>query len=504
MKQVRAVDLMGYGQQRSRELTPEQQQELLRCKTSFFAFVPYWRFRNRETGEVSSFASLWPGQQDFAELMMRQKWIFALKAGKLGFTELECAYDAWVLRFGPRNARVHVFSKDHPASQELVRYIRFGLKHLPHWMQLPVSDEAGSDSTTSLKLNAGWDDTRTLRSYAASPNAAIDQSATHVHVDELSHMQFARELWYAIETSVAPGGSLHIVTRGAGDDVFSAELWRTAEAGTSRLVPFFAPWYARPDRDRQWREEQSGTLHQHYLLRFAPETAEDALAGDETAEYIPMEIWDQCHDENLPKLLPGDRTPLVMGVDAAVTGDQFAIVLVSRHPQDRSRVAIRACKVWSPADFGGRIDFHHVERFIFWLLRGGCPKEHPQVAPEQGCYDCHRQHFPYPGFNIRQIAYDPYQMESMVQRLNSIVWCRPFNQGTDRLRADAGMASLALRGYLVHNGSSAMREHVQNARAKLQPDEDSKLRIVKRAPDKKIDLVVAASMAVHEAMRLNL
>lgn len=504
MKQVRAVDLMGYGQQRSRELGPEQQQELLRCKGSFFAFLPYWRFRNRETGEVSSFASLWPGQQDFAELMMREKWIFALKAGKLGFTELECAYDAWVLRFGPRNARVHVFSKDHPAAQELVNYIRYGLKRLPGWMQLPVSDEPGSDSTTSLKLNAGWDDTRTLRSYAASPNAAIDQSATHVHVDELSHMQFARELWYAIETSVAPEGSLHVVTRGAGDDVFSAELWRTAEAGTSKLVPFFAPWHARPDRDAGWREGQSGTLLSHHLLRFAPETAEDALAGDETAEYIPLEVWDRCYDPSLPSLDIIDRTPYVLGVDASVTNDMFAIVVASRRPDMHDAPAIRGCKVWDPAKSGGRIDFDEIERWIRWFCDGGCRNQHPRSQPLPGCADCDRKHFPIGKRYVAQIAYDPYQLEAMMQRFWDVAWASEFDQGKERLMADSSLSHLALRGLLAHNGSTALREHVSNARAKIPVDEDNKLRIVKRSPSKKIDLVVAASMAVHRVMELNL
>lgn len=506
MRLLSARDLMGYGRERRRALNPQQREELHRCRESFLHFLPYWRFRNRETGEVCSFGDLWPGQREFAELMTREPWLFALKAGKLGFTELECAYDGWVLRFGPRNARVHLFSKDHPAAQELVRYVRFGLSHLPSWMQLPLADEAGSSSTTSIKLDAGWDDTRALVAYAASANAAIDQSASHVHLDELAHMQFAQDLWYAVETSVAPGGSCHIVTRGAGEDVFAAELWRSAENGTGRLHPFFAPWSARPDRDQGWREEQGAHLHAHQLLRFAPETAADALAGDETAEYIPLEVWDRCHDPSLKTLRPEDDTPIVLGVDASVTGDMFAVVAVSRRPNRPDEPAIRACKAWSPADFGGRIDFDYVENWLRVICDGGCPQGHPRSNPDGECQDCRRRHFPIPPHNVVQIAYDPYQLEGLMQRLkqSESAWCRAFNQTTDRLQADASFAHLALRGALVHNGDSRMRDHIGNARAKLQADEDSRMRVVKKAPDRKIDLVVAASMAVSEAMRLNL
>lgn len=504
MRLLKATSLMGIEGDKAHPLTLEERQELARCRDSFFNFLPYWHFRNRETGEVLTFETLWPGQQQFAELMTKEPWIFALKAGKLGFTELECAYDAWVLRFGPRNARVHIFSKDHPAAQEMLRYIRFGLERLPRFMRLPPAREAGSASTTSLRLHAGWGDTRTLVAYAASPNAAIDQSAMHCHVDELSHNQFAEEQWYAIETSVAPGGSCHIVTRGAGDAVFSASLWRAAEAGVSRLVPFFAPWTARPDRDAAWREEQSNELHTHHLLRFAPETADDALAGDQTAVYIPEQIWDRCYDLTLPPL---DReTPIILGVDASVSRDTFAIVAVSRHPRFRDRVAIRGCELWDPRDSGGHIPFDEIERWIHYNCGGGCPDGHPKSKPSFDCPHCRSRNFSVPGYNVVQLVYDPFQMEAMMYGLwvNVGVWADPFSQTTERLISDSVLQTLALRGHVYHNGSPALREHILNARAKLQPDQDSQLRMVKKAPDRRIDLAVAASMAVYRCLEFNL
>jgi phage terminase large subunit-like protein len=51
--------------------------------------------------------------------------------------------------------------------------------------------------------------------------------------------------------------------------------------------------------------------------------------------------------------------------------------------------------------------------------------------------------------------------------------------------------------------SSGLRDHIANARAKLSKDEDSRLRIIKRAPNRKIDLAVAASMGVSRILYLN-
>lgn len=507
IKRISAYGLMGFGDQdgdgRDDELTSWQRAELDACRASFPYFLKYYMFKNRETGEVISFFDLWEGQINFAVLMTQERWIFALKAGKLGFTELECAYDVWIARFGPPNARVHLFSLDAPAARILLEWVRFGLTHLPQWMQMPfVKDAAGGDTVNSIKLDAGPDDVRTIVSYSAGPHVSIDQTAMHSHVDELARMPHPDRTWSAIQSTVAPGGSCHIVTRGFDDD-FIATLWEAAEAGVGKLYPFFAPFSARP-REETWRDQEAGTLSQQQLLHFAPETPADALAGDETAEYIPAQVWDACEDPDLPPLAPGDRTPLVLGVDGAVTGDMFAVVAVSRHPKRPEEVAIRAVKVWDPKKLGRAVDFDEIERWLRFVREGGCRNGHPKSWPSDACTECANELFTIKGNYVVTLVYDPYQVEHMMQRLRRLTWCDPFLQGHDREIADSLMHKLALRGQLSHNGDPRLREHILNARAKLSKDEDSKMRIVKRSPSRKIDLAVAASMAVKRCLELNL
>ena len=506
-RRVKATDLMGFGEAKgARRFSVEERAVLEACRTSFVAFLAFWKFRNRETGEVMTLANLWEGQRKFAELMMEESWILALKAGKLGFTELECAYDAWIALFGQRNARVHVFSLNAAASQALVGYIRFGLSHLPACLRLPFrADLPGGDAADSLKLDGGADDVRSIVSYAATPHAAIDQSATHSHVDELARMPFAEATWSSIQSTVAPEGSCHIVTRGAGDANLVATLWEQSTAGTTRLHPFFADWTERAGRDRVWRDAHSGSLAHQQLLFFAPETPEDALAGDDTSEFLDSVTWDRCCDPDLPPIEAGDRTAIVLGVDAAVTGDLFAVVAVSRHPNRHEEAAIRAVKLWDPRDSGGRIDFNEIDLWLRRVCDGSCEWGHPKSQRVAGCQACASRSF-RPAFNVVQIVYDPYQMEALVQRLRNdgVAWCSPCDQGTERLISDSMMHKLALSGRLAHNGDQQLREHVANCRAKLSKDDDSKLRIIKKAPNRKIDLAVAASMAIRRVLSLNL
>ena len=206
----------------------------------------------------------------------------------------------------------------------------------------------------------------------------------------------------------------------------------------------------------------------------------------------------------MPELLPRDRTPLVIGVDGAVSGDTFAVVAVSRHPRRPLDAAIRACRVWDPKETGGAVDFDEVERFLRFLRQGGCREGHPPSMPLPGCRACEAGAFTQPGFNVVCVVYDPYQTHQMMQRLRQIAWCDEFPQGRERAIADSLMHKLALRNQLAHHGDLRLRQHVLNARAKLSKDDDSRMRMIKRSPSRKIDLAVAASMAIDRCLYLNL
>ncbi len=281
----------------------EQAEQIARCAGSFLNFVPYWHFVNRETGRVCTFGrcaihgdghpgELWGGQVEFVQAASEHPWLFALKAGKLGFTELECAFDAWKLLFNHPNARVHAFSMRLDSAKDLRSYIKFGLEQLPGWMRLPLVEGPGGDTSTTLILDAGPQDRRTLVCYPSSQNVSIDQTATHTHVDELARMPFPRSTWTAIESTITdvPDASCHIVTRGAGANNFSAELWQKAIMGDSRLFPLFQPWDARPGRDERWYEREKGEHSELALSQFAPTNWQEAIAGPSSHSIIPF-LW---------------------------------------------------------------------------------------------------------------------------------------------------------------------------------------------------------------------
>ena len=184
-------------------------------------------------------------------------------------------------------------------------------------------------------------------------------------------------------------------------------------------------------------------------------------------------MWDNCQIE---LSAPNKHQPMVLGMDAAINGDTFALVGVSLYGNASDQtLAVRLCRVWEPN--GDALDYGQIENEIRQIIRD---------------------------YNIVQIAYDPYQAHYLAQRLSDKVWCEPFNQQSRRLEADAALRQLIMTRRMVHNGDhEVIRSHLMNANAKMD-ETGHKLRIVKRESSKKIDAVVALSMASHAALGLNL
>ena len=192
------------------------------------------------------------------------------------------------------------------------------------------------------------------------------------------------------------------------------------------------------------------------------------------SEFVPLEWWDQCQEE-LPPLKENEM--LILAADAAVTGDSFGLVGVTRHPLRHEDVAVRYVHAWYPPA-GGKIDFAQPEAEIARLS---------QI------------------YKVVEVAYDPFQLErtAMEMRRKRIAHWRPFSQVDGRLVADSQLYQLIRSRRVAHDGSAELRHHIMNANARINPDESNRLRIIKRR-DGPIDLVVALSMATARCLYLNL
>lgn len=199
--------------------------------------------------------------------------------------------------------------------------------------------------------------------------------------------------------------------------------------------------------------------------------------------FIPVEWWDACKrsDEEFPKI-DKKRTPMVLALDAGVSNDTFGMTLQFRHPTIESDVCVEKARRWLPV--GGLIDFQGTE-----------DNPGPELTLLRWADE----------YNIVEVVYDPYQLHDMATRMNreGKMWWHKFPQQTGRLLSDSQVRALIRDRKIWHRGEKDLRDHVQNADAKVDT-EDHKIRIVKRADQLKIDLLVCLSMGSFETLRLNL
>ena len=196
------------------------------------------------------------------------------------------------------------------------------------------------------------------------------------------------------------------------------------------------------------------------------------------SEAIPVAWWDACRDPHI--IMPPKHVPVVLGVDASVSGDCTALVAVARHPSQPGHVVQWHCRIWVPPK-GGKMDYTstltaEVDRLI---------SEH----------------------NVVQVAFDPYQLHHWAteQRAKEPgAWYKEFGQGTERLLSDKQLYDLVRDRRVHHTGDEDLRRHVQNCAAQIPKGEDNRLRFVKKGEAAKIDGAVALSMAAAECLRLNL
>ena len=223
-----------------------------------------------------------------------------------------------------------------------------------------------------------------------------------------------------------------------------------------------APW-----QTAEWVEQMRKQLRPNAFLRHV----ENRFVTNEST-FIPIEWWDSCTDADLHPELTDPRLSVWVGVDASVKRDSTGIVCCTF---DQAAKKVRL--VWhrtfqpSPED---PLDFENtIERTLLELKRR---------------------------FWLREVRYDPYQMQASAQRLTA--------QGVPMLEFPQSAPNLT-------EASTNLYEIIKGRNLITYPDDDLRLaisrsvalettrgwRIAKEKASHKIDVVVALAQAALGAVQ---
>jgi phage terminase large subunit-like protein len=233
------------------------------------------------------------------------------------------------------------------------------------------------------------------------------------------------------------------------------------------LLLFWSNRFTAPWQTETWRAEMRETLRPNQYLRLIENRW---VSGEES--FVPMEWWDACVDEGAAPELADHGLRVYAGVDASVKRDSTAIVVCC---YDRSAKKVRLVwhRVFQPSP-EQPLDFEAtVEATLLQLA--------------------HR-------FRLREVRYDPYQMQAVAQRLMAAhVPMVEFPQSVPNLtEASTNLWELIKGANLVVYRDADLRLAVQRAVAVETP---RGWKISKASQSHKIDVVVALGMAALGAVQ---
>lgn len=345
-----------------------------------------------------------------------------------------------------------------------------------------------------------------IQSIPIDPSGEAGSNADHIVFSELwgAHEEAKERMWTEMTLSPTKYGQsqrwVETYAGFSGQSVLLERLYTTAMQQCKKKwddlpvyvnedIGFFCLWNQTPRLP--WQSEAYYKSESVALTDSEFRRVHRNQWVSPTEAYIPIEWWDECRGQ-IPELEPGEQ--LVVGLDAAVSGDCFGMVAVSRRYKD-----VRT------ADGGTIRIYVIIPRFIRkWQPKPGTKLEYsnPHDPNDREYPEGEIRHLKKT-YDVVQFTYDPYQLHHFCTQLmqKSVGWFKSFDQGARRLLSDKGLYDLVRDRRIINDGNPDMREHLMNADAKK---ENEKLRIVKRSDLLKVDLAVTLSMASFECLRLNL
>ncbi len=413
---------------------------------------------------------MWDAQRALLADILSERLLLILKARQLGISWLVCAYALWLCLFRPGRL-VLMLSIGQLEANEMMRRVQVMYYRLPDDMRAILPKVTEKNKTTF-----GWANGSVIQSLPSSDDAGSSYTASLVVLDEFAKNKNDVSIFNAIKPTIDGGGKMIILSTAKGTNNYFYEMCDRAIKGLGRFLFRFIPWWERPGRTPEWyaRVAEDAPDSSHMGQEY-PATPEEAFAATSHERFVAsMLTWDACKADLPPLTL---YEPMILAADAGISSDLFALVGVTRHPDDNDRVAVRFVQTWTPPK-NGKLDFDAIEAEIRLLVDR---------------------------WNVLLLVYDQYQLHQMMTRLHTdgVVATSDFSQGSARLKADKLLLDIINQGRIAHDGNPDLRSAIDNADRKIA-GEDSSIRIIKRKEQLKIDPAVALSMAAYTCLDLNL
>jgi len=194
---------------------------------------------------------LYPFQEDTLQDFATHRYNIVLKSRQLGISTLVAGYALWKMIFN-EDFNVLIIANKQDVAKNLVLKVRTMNQLLPVWLRVAESE----DNKLSLRLKNGSQ----VKAVSSKPDSGRSEALSLLVFDEAAFIDYIDEIWTGTQLTLATGGDCIALSTPNGVGNWFHRMWVSAENGENLFNPIKLHWTVHPDREQDWRDEQTQQL----------------------------------------------------------------------------------------------------------------------------------------------------------------------------------------------------------------------------------------------------
>jgi hypothetical protein len=252
------------------EYTPEEWQEIKRCKEDIIYFAYNYCYIQTSNGVmlIKDAGGLRDFQEQILKSFQANKYNILMASRQIGKSVTSAIFILWFSLFHAEKTCL-VVADNFTTTKELMDKFRISMDNLPFFMKPGIKH-----------INSGnikFDNDSRIVGRTTTKKSGIGLSVNFLYIDEFAHIDSAKldEFYRAVFPTISadPNAKIVITSTPNGKNKFY-EIWSDAIDGKSSFVPLRVDWWQVPGRDEAWKEATVADLgsiedfNQEYGLQF--------------------------------------------------------------------------------------------------------------------------------------------------------------------------------------------------------------------------------------------
>lgn len=259
-----------------------------------------------------------PYQEEVVDALDANKNVIGLKARQIGWTTIGVAYALHDALFHEERPWLFVSATEDKAVKMLDK-AKYALQRLPGWMKKELP--AWNATQTAITFTNG----SRIESLPATASTGRTDSVHGALLDEAAFMEYAPEIWAAIEPLAHNKRMIFSTANGMGN--FFHDVWLDSQQEDSGWQGVFFPWSVVPERDEDWYNSTKRVYRgrEWFFYQEYPSSPEEAFAKSGRVAF-QADIVNQCYEEMEPVLRLGWA---VNGVMKELSANDYADIEIN-------------------------------------------------------------------------------------------------------------------------------------------------------------------------------